>query len=77
MALTKVTYSMIEGRYVNVLDYGAYNDGTNATATTTAIQAAINAAAYLWADSSGKLRIKSSGALPGNDTDGTIVGTQT
>ena len=24
MALTKVTYSMIEGQYVNVLDYGAY-----------------------------------------------------
>lgn len=45
MALTKVTYSMIEGQYVNVLDYGAYNDGTNATATTTAIQAAIDAAA--------------------------------
>ena len=28
---------------VNVLDYGAYNDGTNATATRTAIQAAIDA----------------------------------
>jgi hypothetical protein len=45
MGLTKVTYSMIEGQYVNVLDYGAYNDGTNAAATTTAIQAAIDAAA--------------------------------
>jgi hypothetical protein len=45
MALTKVTYSMIEGQYVNVLDYGAYNDGTNATDTTTAIQAAITASA--------------------------------
>lgn len=27
---------------VSVLDFGAYNDGTNATATTTAIQAALN-----------------------------------
>lgn len=43
MALTKVTYSMIEGQYVNVLDYGA--DNTGGTDTTTAIQAAIDAAA--------------------------------
>lgn len=43
MALTKVTYSMIEGQYVNVLDYGVDNTGN--TDTTTAIQAAINAAA--------------------------------
>lgn len=28
--------------YVKVTDYGAYNDGTNATATTTAIQSAID-----------------------------------
>lgn len=45
MALTKVTYSMIEGQYVNVLDYGAYNDGSNAATTTLAIQAAITASA--------------------------------
>lgn len=43
MALTKVTYSMIEGQYVNVLDYGADNTGT--TDTTAAIQDAIDAAA--------------------------------
>lgn len=43
MALTKVTYSMIEGQYINVLDYGA--DNTGGTDTTTAIQAAIDAAA--------------------------------
>ena len=43
MALTKVTYSMIKGQYVNVLDYGVDNTGT--TDTTTAIQTAINAAA--------------------------------
>lgn len=44
MSLTKVSYSMINGAPINVLDYGAYNDGTNATATTTAIRAAIAAA---------------------------------
>lgn len=42
MSLTKVSYSMINGAYLNVLDFGAYNDGTNATATTAAIQAAID-----------------------------------
>lgn len=43
MALTKVTYSMIKGQFVNVLDYGV--DNTGATDTSTALQAAINAAA--------------------------------
>ena len=42
MSLTKVSYSMITGATVNVLDYGAFNDNTNAAATTTAIQTAIN-----------------------------------
>jgi hypothetical protein len=42
MSLTKVSYSMINGAYLNVLDYGAFNDGTNANATTAAIQAAID-----------------------------------
>jgi hypothetical protein len=41
MALTKVTYSMIEGQYVNVLDFGATGDGV--TNDTTAIQAAATA----------------------------------
>ena len=27
MALTKVTFSMIEGAFVNVLDFGAVGDG--------------------------------------------------
>lgn len=45
MSLTKATYSMISGEIVNVLDFGAYNDGTNATATTAAIQSAIDYAA--------------------------------
>lgn len=44
MALTKASYSMITGAPINVLDYGAYNDGTNATVTTNAIRAAILAA---------------------------------
>lgn len=42
MALTKVTYSMIEGAAFNVLDYGANGDGV--TSNTIAFQAAIDAA---------------------------------
>ena len=42
MALTKASYSMITGAYVNVLDYGATGDGT--TNDATAIQAAFSAA---------------------------------
>lgn len=40
MSLTKVSYSMINGEAVNVLDYGA--DNTGATDTTAKIQAAID-----------------------------------
>lgn len=43
MSLTKATFSMIDGAVVNVLDYGAKNDGTDAATTTAAIQAAIDA----------------------------------
>lgn len=43
MSLTKVSYSMIQGAEFNVLDYGA--DSTGATDTSTAIQAAFDAAA--------------------------------
>ena len=43
MALTKVSYSMIDGAYVNVLDYGASSSAT-AAVNTAAFIAALNAA---------------------------------
>ena len=46
MSLTKVSFSMINGALINVLDYGAVGDwnGTTGTDNTAAIQAAITAA---------------------------------
>jgi len=42
MSLTKVSYSMINGEYANVLDYGASPSAT-AAVNTAAIQIAIDA----------------------------------
>lgn len=42
MSLTKVSYSMIEGQYVNALDFGA--DPTGTTDSYAALQAAVTAA---------------------------------
>jgi len=44
MSLTKVSYSMVEGAVLNVLDFGAFNNESNAAATTSAIQAAFDKA---------------------------------
>jgi hypothetical protein len=43
MSITKVSYSMIDGAVVNILDFGAVGNGT--TDDTVAIQAAINSLA--------------------------------
>lgn len=54
MALTKVSYSMINGAPINVLDFGAVGDGI--TNDTAAIQAALNegAATGRWVTGAGK-----------------------
>lgn len=44
MALTKAHNRMIDGAFINVMDYGASNNNTEASGTTSAIQAAITAA---------------------------------
>lgn len=46
MSLTKVSYSMIKGAAVNVLDYGA--DPTGVADSTAAIQAAIDTGKTVW-----------------------------
>ena len=46
MALTKATYSMINGAPANVLDFGAVGNGSNDD--TAAIQAALNAASAVY-----------------------------
>ena len=46
MSLTKVSYSMIQGAPINVLDYGA--DPTGVANSTTAIQAAVDAGAIVY-----------------------------
>lgn len=60
--------------------------GVNGTVATTGIgwlnptviaNGATNGFAFTWVDSTGDVRIKSNGALPGSDADGVVVGTQT
>lgn len=46
MSLTKATFSMIEGAYTNVLDYGAVGNGT--ADDTSAVQAAFDAGGVLY-----------------------------
>jgi hypothetical protein len=62
MSLTKVSYSMIKGASVNVLDYGSYNDGTHGAETTAAIRLAIAAAKAL--TQSGYFNSVSAGTTP-------------
>lgn len=62
---------------------GGATDGTVATTAigwlnpTVIANGVNNGFAFMWVDSTGDVRIKSNGALPTSDTDGTIVGTQT
>ena len=68
MALTKATYSMIEGAVANVLDFGAYNDGTNAATTTAAIQAALDSGASTVFLPAGEYLVNDTIYLPSNTT---------
>jgi hypothetical protein len=64
MAITKTNNRMIDGSVVNVLDYGAYNDGTNATATRTAIQNALNSGGKMVYVPAGTYKLDSNLSVP-------------
>lgn len=75
MALTKVSFSMVNGEYANVLDYGAiadYVDGAGGTDNTTAFQSAINSGKSTIYIPSGSYYISSSLSLPTNGI--TVIG---
>jgi len=82
MALTKVTYAMIQGAPANVLDFGATGDGV--TNDTAAIQAAVNSGAdevyfpegvYVVAsvNITSKIRLFGSGVLKKTSVTGTSM----
>jgi hypothetical protein len=62
MALTKVSYSIIQGAPVNVLDFGA--DATGVNDSTAAIQAALNASSNVYLPI-GTYRIQTTLSIPG------------
>ena len=64
MGLTRVTYAMIEGAVVNVLDYGAVGDGS--TDDTAAIQAALDAGSNTVYLPAGTYRVSDSIAVNSN-----------
>ena len=44
---TKINYNQIKGMWLNVLDFGAYNDGTHAAETTAALNLAFASSGYM------------------------------
>lgn len=70
MALTKVSYSMILGAPVNVLDFGA--DPTGATDSTAALQAALDASSNVYIPT-GVYKVQSQLLIPGVYQENRII----
>ena len=72
MALTKATYSMIDGASINVRDYGAVGDGTtdDTAALTAAFAAASNNTVTVVGNAGDNYRITSSLAINQKNFDG-------
>ena len=80
MSLTKVSYSMIQGEVLNVLDFGAKGDGT--TNDTTAIQTALNAGSTIYFPTgtyliSSPLTVNGKQTIFGDSKDLSIIKTNT
>jgi hypothetical protein len=80
MSLTKVSYSMIQGEVLNVLDFGAKGDGT--TNDTTAIQTALNAGSTVYFPTgtyliSSPLTVNGKQTIFGDSKDLSIIKTNT